>query len=110
MFANLLGIVLRQARRNPTGARDWSTQGARRTTASIMLLISGGYLRLMAVACLIAVPVIYFTIDSWLSRFAYHVELSPLHFVGGVIVVMFIAGLTVGHHSVKASTTNPPGL
>ncbi len=61
----------------------------------------------MIISCIIAVPISYMAMDNWLSQFAYHIELSPFYFVGGVIVVMFIAGSTVGYHSVKASTANP---
>ena len=77
------------------------------TTGGIVLLLSRSYLRLMCVSCVIALPVSYFALRNWLEQFAYHIELSPVYFIGGVVAVMFIAWVTVGYHSVKASVANP---
>lgn len=77
------------------------------TTGGIVMLLSRSYLRLMCVSCLIALPLSYFALRSWLEQFAYHIELSPAYFIGGVAAVMFIAWATVGYHSVKASAANP---
>lgn len=77
------------------------------TTGGIILLLSRSYLRLMFVSCIIALPASYYALDKWLEQFAYHIELSPAYFVGGVVAVMFIAWATVGYHSVKASVANP---
>lgn len=77
------------------------------TTGNIVLLLSGDYLRLLCVSCLLAVPASYFVVQKWLEQFAYHIELTPLYFAAGVIAVLFIAWATVGYHSVKASVANP---
>lgn len=77
------------------------------TTGGIILLLSRSYLKLMLVSCIIALPASYFALRTWLEQFAYHVELSPRYFIGGVVAVMFIAWATVGYHSVKASVANP---
>lgn len=77
------------------------------TTESIVLLLSRGYLGLLAISVIIAVPLTWFLMDRWLQGFAYHISPGPLYFVGSVAAVMILAWLTVGYHSVKASLANP---
>lgn len=77
------------------------------STESIVLLLSRGYLGLLAVAAAIAVPVTWFLMDRWLQGFAYHITPGPLYFIAAVAVVVVIAWFTVGYHSVKASLINP---
>jgi len=77
------------------------------TTESIVLLLSRGYLGLLLLSSLIAVPVTYYLMQQWLQGFAYHITPGPLDFLGAVISVVMIAWLTVGYHSIKASMANP---
>lgn len=77
------------------------------TTEGIVILLSRGYLGLLAIAAVIAVPATWFLMDRWLQGFAYHITPGPLYFVTAVAAVMGIAWLTVGYHSVKASRANP---
>jgi putative ABC transport system permease protein len=77
------------------------------TTGNIVLLLSHDYLRLLAVSCVLAVPASYMLMQRWLQQFAYHIDLSPTYFAGGIAAVLFIAWATVGYHSVKASVANP---
>lgn len=77
------------------------------TTGNIVLLLSRDYLTLLVISCLLAVPASYMVMQRWLQQFAYHIDLHPMYFVGGIISVLFIAWATVGYHSVKASVANP---
>ena len=77
------------------------------TTGSIVMLLSRDYLRLLALSCVFALPASYLVMKNWLEQFAYHVELTPIYFVSGIVSVIFIAWATAGYHSVKASMANP---
>lgn len=77
------------------------------TTESIVLLLSRGYLILLLLASVIAVPITYYLMNQWLQGFAYHITPGPLYFGGAVAAVIVIAWGTVGYHSVKASLANP---
>lgn len=77
------------------------------STESIVLLLSRGYLGLLAFAFVIAVPVTYYLMDRWLQGFAHHITPGPLYFLGAIAAVVVIAWLTVGYHSLKASLANP---
>lgn len=77
------------------------------SVGSIVYLLSGKFTRLILVAMIIAIPVAWYAIDSWLQSFAYRVEINWLVFVGASIGALFIAWITVSYESVKASLMNP---
>ena len=79
--------------------------GAR--VSGIMLLIAKDFLRLTAIAVLIASPVAWYFMHRWLQDFAYHVSIQWWVFVlaGGAAVL--IAFITVSMQSIKAALANP---
>lgn len=74
---------------------------------SIVLLLSKGFTVLVLVAFVIAVPLAYYAMRSWLSDFAYRIDISvwPFLLAGGV--ALLIAWLTVSYQSIKAALANP---
>ncbi|SKB31276.1 ABC transporter permease [Daejeonella lutea] len=77
------------------------------SVGSIVFLLSGKFTRLILVAMIVAIPVAWYSIDSWLQSFAYRVEISWLVFMGASLASLFIAWLTVSYESVKAAIMNP---
>ncbi|UII20133.1 ABC transporter permease [Fulvivirga ligni] len=77
------------------------------SVSSIFLLFGKGYIILLLIAFLIAAPISWWAMNSWLSSFAYKIELSPLYFVAGILINGVIAILTVGFQSIKAAVANP---
>ena len=70
-------------------------------------LLSTEFLRLVAIANLIAWPIGYYAADQWLNQYAYRVSLGPTVFVASGLVAAAIAVLTVGYHTVKTARSNP---
>jgi len=77
------------------------------TPQGVLGLLMGGFLKLVGVAFVIAVPIIYFLMQDWLSGYVYRIKLTPVPFLiaGGVVLV--IAVLTVAGHSLKVAMSNP---
>jgi len=75
--------------------------------SGITLLISGNFLRLVAVAILIAAPLAWWAGNKWLEDFAFRVPVQVYVFVITGLVTILIALCTVGFHSVKAALRNP---
>ena len=86
--------------------------GVRKTlgasVASIVLLLSKEFTKLVVVAFVVAAPVAYFAMDQWwLQDFAYRIDISwPIFLLAGLSALL-IAWLTVSYQSVKAALTNP---
>jgi putative ABC transport system permease protein len=59
------------------------------------------------VANLIAWPVAWYYLHSWLQGFAYRIPLSPLYFLGAGLVALLIAWATVFSHARRVAGANP---
>lgn len=74
---------------------------------NVTALLSRDFLRLVVAGILLATPVSWYLMHSWLSGFAYHMPLSPWIFIAAALLAMGIAAATVSFQSVKAALTNP---
>jgi putative ABC transport system permease protein len=73
----------------------------------ILFLLSKEFLRLVLVACVLALPFAWFIMHQWLQSYAFRIELSWwLFFLAGLFVLL-IALFTVSYQSVKAALANP---
>jgi putative ABC transport system permease protein len=62
---------------------------------------------MVMIAFLIAVPLAYYLMHSWLQDFAFHISISAWTFLLAGILSLFIALLTVGFQVIKAALANP---
>jgi ABC-type antimicrobial peptide transport system permease subunit len=70
-------------------------------------LMSKEFVVLVIIALLIAVPVAYNFMNSWLQHYAYRTGLSWWVFVLTALGAIAITLLTVSYQSVKAALANP---
>jgi putative ABC transport system permease protein len=70
-------------------------------------LLSKEFLLLVLVAFVIASPLAWLAMDSWLQNYAYKVSISWWMFVIAGIVVIAIALVTVSLQAIRAAETNP---
>jgi putative ABC transport system permease protein len=75
--------------------------------ASIVGLFSKEFVLLIAIAFLIAAPLGYYMMNSWLNNYAYHITIGPGTFVLAIIASMIIAGITIAYQTIKAALVNP---
>ncbi len=74
---------------------------------SIVTLLSKDFLKLVAIATLIAFPVAWYAMHSWLEDFAYRSSIPWWIFPAAGIIAVIIALATIGIQSIKAATANP---
>jgi putative ABC transport system permease protein len=70
-------------------------------------MLSSGFLKLVALAFLVATPVTWYLMNSWLEHFVYRTTISWWMFAAAGLSVMLIALLTVGFQAIKAALANP---
>jgi putative ABC transport system permease protein len=70
-------------------------------------MISKEFLLLVIVGCLIAFPVSYLIMTSWLSEFAYHISPGPGTYLLSALLALLIASITISFLTIKAATSNP---
>ncbi len=74
---------------------------------NLVALLSKDFLKLVAVAAVIAFPIAWYAMDTWLTDFAYRISISWWIFLVAGLVAAIIALLTVGIQALKAAISNP---
>jgi len=77
------------------------------SVTQVLLLLSGDFLLLVGISCLIAAPIAYYFLHQWLAGYYYRTTISPLVFVVAALAALFITALTVGFQSAKTALKNP---
>lgn len=77
------------------------------SSKDIIVLINRGYLALILIAFVIAIPASYYLAQHWLQDFSYKTELSPMIFITAGLVMILITLIATTFQSVKAAMTNP---
>jgi putative ABC transport system permease protein len=77
------------------------------SVTSIVGLLSKEFLKLVAIAIVLATPVAWWAMDKWLQDFAYKIDISWWMFAAAGLLTVVIALLTVSFQSVKAALMNP---
>ena len=73
----------------------------------IVGMITRNYLWLALIAALIAFPVAYYFMNSWLKVFSYNPGLSVMPFLVSAFLIVLTAVLTATFHSTRAALSNP---
>ncbi|RFZ84480.1 ABC transporter permease [Mucilaginibacter terrenus] len=77
------------------------------SSGSITGMLSAQFLKLVAIAIVISVPVTWYAMSKWLQEFAYRVEISWWVFALAGAIALMVAFITVSFQSVKAALANP---
>ena len=70
-------------------------------------LLSKDFLKLVALALLIAVPVAWYYMNEWIQGFAFHVAINWWLFALAGILLLGVALTTVSFETIKAARTDP---
>jgi putative ABC transport system permease protein len=74
---------------------------------NILSMVSAEFISLVALSCLIGIPVGYFFMNEWLTSFAYHISINVFMFIGAGALVLTIAWGTVTFRTFRAASANP---
>ncbi|NJM26756.1 MAG: FtsX-like permease family protein [Bacteroidia bacterium] len=77
------------------------------TEASIVILITREFVKLVLVAIVVGIPVAYFIMQAWLSDFAYRVDIGAANIALASLVCILIAFGTASFQAIKAAFINP---
>jgi ABC-type antimicrobial peptide transport system permease subunit len=98
-----LAAFTAQKRRKEIGIRK--VIGA--SVSGITAMLSKDFLVLISISLIIAFPLSWWLMNSWLRGFAYRVSITPFVFVIAGVSVILITLFTVSFQSIKASMANP---
>lgn len=78
------------------------------TSVNLVYLLSRGFLLLLSISALIALPVTYIFFENFILRnFPYHTPVQIVELFIGFLVVVLIAFIMIGTQTMKAARSNP---
>jgi putative ABC transport system permease protein len=98
-----LSVFLIERRTKEIGIRK--INGAK--VFEVMAMLTKDFVKWVAIAFLIAIPIAYYAMHNWLENFAYKTELSWWIFVLAGVISLGIALVSVSWQSWLAATRNP---
>ncbi|HYC86340.1 MAG TPA: ABC transporter permease [Chryseosolibacter sp.] len=77
------------------------------TVTQVVILLSKDFLKLVMLSVVVAIPVAYYAMQSWLNGFAYRVSVQWWTFALAASIAFLIAFLTISTQAIKAATSDP---
>lgn len=77
------------------------------SVGSIVYLFSKEFTILIAIAFVLAAPVAWYLMNSWLQNFVFRVDIGIGVFLLTIIATIIIAWVTVGYKAIRAALVNP---
>jgi ABC-type antimicrobial peptide transport system permease subunit len=77
------------------------------SVVNLWRLLSTEFFLLVLLSCIIAAPVAWYYLDSWLTNYDYRVEIKWYVFVLAAVAALMITLLTVSFQAIKAAIANP---
>ncbi len=74
---------------------------------NISALLIKDLMRIIAVAFIIATPLVWYVMDKWLEDFAYRINIQWWVFMVAGVIAIFICLTTITFHIIKAAMANP---
>jgi len=101
----LLGLVMFTIEQRTREIAIRKVLGA--TIGNIFGQISSEFIKPVLAANIISIPIAYYIMDSWLERFAYHIDIHWAVFIAAALISLVVAWLTLSFQSIKAAISNP---
>ncbi|WP_159469887.1 ABC transporter permease [Dyadobacter sp. 3J3] len=77
------------------------------SVSGLLVLISKDFVKLVCIASVIAIPVIYLAASTWLDNYAFHIALGISIFIVPPLLLLIVTLITICLQSLKAALTNP---
>ena len=101
----LLGMATYTAERKRKEIGIRKTLGA--NAGRILTLLSGGFVKLLAIAIVIGAPASYFLNQLWLQTLPNRTEFTVWNLLFAVAILVLLGLITIGSQTVRASNENP---
>ncbi len=101
----LLGLVAYTAERRTREIGVRKVLGA--SVTDIIFKLINDFVKLIFIAALVAIPIAWYAMGTWLENFAFRIDLKWWVFIIAGMTTMLIALLTVSFQAIKAAIANP---
>jgi ABC-type antimicrobial peptide transport system permease subunit len=77
------------------------------SVSNVMFMLSKDFFRLLIISVVIAFPLAWWAMSSWLNGFAYKINIGAAVFIVAFVAILLITLITVGYQAIKAALANP---
>lgn len=77
------------------------------SVANILSMLSLDFVKLVAVAIVLSIPIAYYFMQNWLATYAYKIALSWTVFILPIVLILSITIVTVSSQIIKVALSNP---
>ncbi len=77
------------------------------SVSSVVLMLSKDFFKLLIISVVIAFPLAWWAMNSWLNGFAYKINMGASVFVVAFATILLITLITVSFQAIKAAVANP---
>ncbi len=70
-------------------------------------MLSGEFMKLIGISSLIAFPIAWYAMHSWLQNYAYHITINWWVFLAAGVTSILIALITISFQTIRAAVVNP---
>lgn len=77
------------------------------STSHLVWLMNTGISKILIVSTVLAVPLVYYLMQKWVSAFAFRINLETMYFITPVFWVVLFAWLTTLYQSLTSAKRNP---
>jgi ABC-type antimicrobial peptide transport system permease subunit len=77
------------------------------TVTNLWSMLSRDFVGLVIISCVLAIPIAYYLLNSWLQKFDYHTTISIWILIGTVAGALLLTILMVSYQAIKAALMNP---
>ena len=77
------------------------------SVSNVMIMLSKDFFKLVIISIMIAFPLAWWAMSSWLNGFAYKINIGATVFIVAFIAILLITLITVGYQAIKAALANP---
>jgi len=73
----------------------------------LLVLLAKDFMKLVAVASVLALPLTWYIMNQWLNSYAYHIAVSWWQLLLPVMAILLIALVVISYQIVKVAVNNP---
>jgi putative ABC transport system permease protein len=101
----LLGIAALAFRQRTKEVSIRKVLGA--SLSNLILLLVKDFTRLVLIAVMLAVPLVWWLMNSWLQNFSFRITINPIVFVITGVTLVLVCWITLGFLTMKTARINP---
>jgi putative ABC transport system permease protein len=101
----LLGIAALAFRQRTKEVSIRKVLGA--SLSNLIVLLIKDFTKLVLIAIVLAVPLIWWLMNNWLQNFSFRVTINPLVFVATGVSLVLICWITLSFLTMKTARINP---